>query len=909
MHRVLVPPSLDLGSAIELRSKLRRARSSLHLRALSSRPGALLIFFSCSLLFILSGCGGVLISEGDSGALKASPNSVSFGAVAIGQTASTAVSLVNGGSAPVEITKLNLTGQPFSVVASSDFPVTISAGGTFSLNVQFSPAASGTATGQLTVASNASTNGTAVISLTGTGMATPPALSALSCISGAITGSGTDACTVTLSTAAPSGLNVNLSSSSSAVTVPNTVTVPVGATSAGFTATASAVETSQAVTMTASAGSTFTSFTLQLNAAILALSINATSVAFGDVLVNTPATQSVTMTSTGTVPVTINGAPLTGADFTVPGVDFPATLNPNQEATLNLEFDPTTTGPATGQLTIASNSSINGTAVIALTGIGSAAPVVAVAVAPTTASISTGASQQFAASVTGTSNTAVTWTVSGTGCSGTTCGTISSAGLYTAPAVVPSPATVTVTATSVSDPTKSSLASVTVLPPPGATYYLAPASAGGNDSNNGLSPSKPWLSPNHPVNCGDVIIAKPSVAYTYTNFYQTFGTVSCPAGNNVAWLTCATFDACKITDTGGAFNDSGMIVSASYWGIAGWEITTSLTSGECFEAIPNFSTPVQIHHIVFANDICNGAGLGGFGSGPYGGAGVDYIAIVGNIAYNTDQGNIFCNSGIGVLEPKQSDSMPGTHIYIAGNFSFENFEPNPCAGSTPTDGEGILLDTLNQYLYVGQIVVDNNIVIENSGRGIVDYENTGGSSNAAVYFRYNTAWGNNRNDSQNNFPYCGEIEISVASRTEAFRNLASTNSATGCNAQTIYGFSVDRGDVTDQVYNNFIYGIGGNDTVIYSSGSFAYGPNNTTGSSPAFINPVAPVAPSCGSYTNVPACMAGVIADFTPTNTAALGYGYQIPKSTQVYDPLFPQWLCNVNLPSGLVTMGCLSAP
>jgi hypothetical protein len=59
----------------------------------------------------------------------------------------------------------------------------------------------------------------------------------------------------------------------------------------------------------------------------------------------------------------------------------------------------------------------------------------------------------------------------------------------------------------------------------------------------------------------------------------------------------------------------------------------------------------------------------------------------------------------------------------------------------------------------------------------------------------------------------------------------------------------------------------------------------------------------------VPACMASVIANFTPTNSAVVGYGYQIPSPNQDYDLLFPQWLCNVSLPSGLVTMGCKTAP
>src|ERR1700746_1912547 len=79
------------------------------------------------------------------------------------------------------------------------------------------------------------------------------------------------------------------------------------------------------------------------------------------------------------------------------------------------------------------------------------------------------------------------------------------------------------------------------------TYFLAPASAGGNDANSGTSAGSPWLSPNHSLNCGDVIIAAASNSYSASNFgFGEWGTVTCPGGNNVAWLECAAFDACKI---------------------------------------------------------------------------------------------------------------------------------------------------------------------------------------------------------------------------------------------------------------------------------------------------------------------------------------------------------------------------
>ena len=86
---------------------------------------------------------------------------------------------------------------------------------------------------------------------------------------------------------------------------------------------------------------------------------------------------------------------------------------------------------------------------------------IAVSVSPLNPGVDVVATQQFTATVTGTSDTRVTWGISGAGCSGSECGAIDSTGLYTAPWCVPSPATVTVTATSVADPTKASAATVT----------------------------------------------------------------------------------------------------------------------------------------------------------------------------------------------------------------------------------------------------------------------------------------------------------------------------------------------------------------------------------------------------------------------------------------------------------------
>jgi hypothetical protein len=90
----------------------------------------------------------------------------------------------------------------------------------------------------------------------------------------------------------------------------------------------------------------------------------------------------------------------------------------------------------------------------------------AVIVSPSSATVQIGGVQQFTATVSPSgANQAVTWSLSGTGCTGASCGTIDATGKYAAPATAPTPATVTLTATSVTAATKSASATITVTAP------------------------------------------------------------------------------------------------------------------------------------------------------------------------------------------------------------------------------------------------------------------------------------------------------------------------------------------------------------------------------------------------------------------------------------------------------------
>jgi parallel beta helix pectate lyase-like protein len=100
---------------------------------------------------------------------------------------------------------------------------------------------------------------------------------------------------------------------------------------------------------------------------------------------------------------------------------------------------------------------------------------VTVMVSSSSSSVLLGNKQQLTATVTGTSNTAVTWSVNGVPGGNSTAGTISSAGLYTAPQDLPNPATVTIQATSQANSSANGSLVLTVTSDLGVTVATNPS--------------------------------------------------------------------------------------------------------------------------------------------------------------------------------------------------------------------------------------------------------------------------------------------------------------------------------------------------------------------------------------------------------------------------------------------------
>jgi len=128
-----------------------------------------------------------------------------------------------------------------------------------------------------------------------------------------------------------------------------------------------------------------------------------------------------------------------------PAIDAGLALGNDASGNANLS------GPLSGTLDIDGEARVQGSAIDIGADEYTGVQIVAVSLSPTSATLATGATQQFTATVTGSTNFAVTWTASG--------GTVSSSGLYSAPATA---GTYSVTATSAADTSKSASATVIV---------------------------------------------------------------------------------------------------------------------------------------------------------------------------------------------------------------------------------------------------------------------------------------------------------------------------------------------------------------------------------------------------------------------------------------------------------------
>jgi hypothetical protein len=105
-------------------------------------------------------------------------------------------------------------------------------------------------------------------------------------------------------------------------------------------------------------------------ASTLTLSINPTSLAFGNITTATTSVpQTVTISNTGNSSVAISQITLSGTGYSMTGGSAPVTLTPSQNLVLTIEFSPTAAGSVNGSISIVSNAT-GSPASVTLTGTG-----------------------------------------------------------------------------------------------------------------------------------------------------------------------------------------------------------------------------------------------------------------------------------------------------------------------------------------------------------------------------------------------------------------------------------------------------------------------------------------------------------------------------------------------------------
>lgn len=152
--------------------------------------------------------------------------------------------------------------------------------------------------------------------------------------------------------------------------------------------------------------------------------------------------------------------------FSISSGQLPAGLSLSS-STGTISGTPSQTGTSTFTLAVNDSTTLSTSQQYSI--VVSSAGSVSVSVSPPGATVASAATQQFTATVTNSSNTSVTWK--------TSAGSVSSAGLYTAPTVT-STTTATVTATSVADSTKAATATVTITASSGGSQPLSITTSG-----------------------------------------------------------------------------------------------------------------------------------------------------------------------------------------------------------------------------------------------------------------------------------------------------------------------------------------------------------------------------------------------------------------------------------------------
>ncbi len=380
-----------------------------------------------------SGCGGCLRSypaqtftvtgTGAAPVASLSPSTLSFSAAAGTTSAAQTVTLSNTGSVPLAITGITAPSSPLMGLfnETSNCGASLPAGASCTISVTFAPVTTGSVTGNILVADNA-TGSPQIMSLSGTGTPAPLPIASLSPSSlsfSATVGTTSAAQTVTLSNTGKAPLAI------SGITAPSSPLMGVfnetsncGASLAAGASCAISVTFSPATTGSVTGNilvadnATGSPQTMSLSgtgtaAPLPVASLSPSSLSFSATVGTTSAAQTVTLSNTGKAPLAITGisapsSPLMGLfnETSNCGASLPA----GASCTISVTFTPATTGSFTGNILVTDNAT-GSPQTMSLSGTGTPAPLPIASLSPSSLSFSATAGTTSAAQTVTLSNT------------------------------------------------------------------------------------------------------------------------------------------------------------------------------------------------------------------------------------------------------------------------------------------------------------------------------------------------------------------------------------------------------------------------------------------------------------------------------------------------------------------------
>lgn len=300
----------------------------------------------------------VEMAQAASPQITASPASLVFGTVAVGQSQQEEVVLVNNGETTVTISAFSVNDSAFSISGLS-LPATIAPGGRAMLTLAFAPSSTSWTYGDVVFTSDAS-NPQLRLPLAGAG----GKIARLKAQPSSVTFGGVSlgqTATVPVVVTNTSFLTVTLTAlrgfgtgfSASGLTLPASLAPGESAT----------LKVSFAPTAGGAAGGSILIEGGSLNIPVTGtgqsigqLTLSPTALNFGNVDIGSTAAQSVSLTATGGA-VTVSSATSSNAQFAISGISFPLTLSSGQSTEFKLTFSPTTAASSSATVTVSSNAS------------------------------------------------------------------------------------------------------------------------------------------------------------------------------------------------------------------------------------------------------------------------------------------------------------------------------------------------------------------------------------------------------------------------------------------------------------------------------------------------------------------------------------------------------------------------